>query len=720
LVPRSFFIFFLVSGFCSLVYQLVWLRIAMAQFGVTTPMVSVVLSVFMAGLAVGSWGAGWLAARHPSAPASLPLRLYAACETWIGLGAAIAPRVLAIGHGQLAQAGTADWGSGSYHAASAAWVTLALLPFCIAMGATFPLALWAIRRAVPLASPGSFSYLYVANVVGAILGTTLSAFVLIEVLGFQGTLGLTAAANAAIAGGALLFSLRVDRQPSGEVPAPVESRPGDGLLLLALFSTGLASMAMEVVWVRQFTAFLGTVVYAFALILTVYLLGTLLGSKLYRSLGARAERWLPGVWAWLGLLSLLPLLAVDPRLPVPRTLLGGELRLLLGIGPFCAALGFLTPLLVDRWSAGEPRRAGLAYGLNVLGCILGPLLAGFLLVPVLGERWALCLLAAGLSAMAWLLAGTARLALQGSLAAGLVVLVFTRDFETLFEKRVVLRDSTATVVATGDGMARKLLVNGVGMTSLTPITKLMVHLPAAALSTPPRRGLVICFGMGTSFRSMLSWRAETVSVELVPSVPKLFGFFHGDAERQLADPLAHVVIDDGRRYLERTRDSFDLVVVDPPPPIEAAGSSLLYSVEFYDAVKRRLRPGGILQAWLPYGDAMNMADPVTVAAVTRALQQRFPYLRVFGSIEGWGVHLLASDAPIEGLTPRLLASRLPPAAAADLLEWGPAATAEAQFAQLLEREVDPAVLAAVRVPAISDDRPINEYFLLRRLGLLRH
>jgi len=89
-------------------------------------------------------------------------------------------------------------------------------------------------------------------------------------------------------------------------------------------------------------------------------------------------------------------------------------------------------------------------------------------------------------------------------------------------------------------------------------------------------------------------------VDLVPSVPKLFPYFHQDAPQVVASPLAHVVVDHGRRYLERSTEIFDSIIIDPPP-VPAAGSSLLYSVEFYDLAKRHLRNGGILQQWLPMG-----------------------------------------------------------------------------------------------------------------------
>jgi spermidine synthase len=114
-----------------------------------------------------------------------------------------------------------------------------------------------------------------------------------------------------------------------------------------------------------------------------------------------------------------------------------------------------------------------------------------------------------------------------------------------------LRDNTATIIAVGEGMERHLLVNGIGITFLTPMTKVMAHLPLVFLNHPPRNALVVCFGMGTTYRSMLSWGIPTTAVELVPSVPKLFWYYHADGPQLLKSQLSRVVIDDGRRYLER-------------------------------------------------------------------------------------------------------------------------------------------------------------------------
>ncbi len=273
---------------------------------------------------------------------------------------------------------------------------------------------------------------------------------------------------------------------------------------------------------------------------------------------------------------------------------------------------------------------------------------------------------------------------------------------------MVLRDSTATVIATGSGMQKKLLVNGYGMTALTPITKMMAHLPLAFLDRRPENALVICFGMGTTFRSMHSWEIPVTAVELVPSVPRLFGYFHSDGPAILNSPLSHVVVDDGRRYLERTSRQYDVITIDPPPPVEAAGSSLLYSENFYSVVRQRLRPGGILQQWLPVSDAEDRA------AVALALRQSFPYVRVFAYNKD-GFHFIASDRPLPSRTAGELSQRLPASAAADLVEWDPVPSADGRFAQLLYHElpIGQLISASPATPALSDDRPVNEYYLLR-------
>jgi hypothetical protein len=274
----------------------------------------------------------------------------------------------------------------------------------------------------------------------------------------------------------------------------------------------------------------------------------------------------------------------------PRALLGlyAATEVWIGIG----GLGFLTPLLMDRISGGDPRRAGVAYAVNTVGCIAGPLVAGFVTLPALGERGSLVVLAAPLF------------------------------------------------------------------------------------------------------------------------VPALLPYFHEDFDGLLASPAAHVVVDDARRFLERSDQSFDMIVIDSPPPLAAAASSLLYSAEFYEIAARRLAPGGILQQWLPGG------EPIGVAAVAKALASRFPHVRVYASMEGrgGGLHFLASEQPIPERTAAEAAGRMPPAAQADLIEWGPQTSAEAQLESMLKRKrsFQRLIDRAPDAPVLTDDRPLNEYYLMRQ------
>ena len=717
-----FFVFFFISGFCSILYEIIWLRLAMAQFGVTSALVSIVLSMFMAGLGLGSWGAGRLIRRYGNRRSIPALRVYALTELVIGFSALLVPYELLWGRSLLERTGLAS--SSAYYLGSGICIGLTLVPWCAFMGATIPVAMLAIKNDFSDESPRSFSFLYLSNVLGAVGGATLP-LLLIEQVGFRGTLKIGALFNILIALSAMALTLR---PPAAEASvrfaeessvtrsAPLLSPSKKPLLLL--FATGFTSMGMEVVWIRQFTPYVGTMVYSFAAILGLYLLATFLGAIVYRDWGRRHENEAMLVWAFLGLCGVLPLIAASPKFH-----LFSLLRLAIGIVPFSGILGFVTPMLVDRFSAGDPGRAGRAYAINIMGCILGPLLAGFALLPLMSERWVLFLLT-----LPWLAVGMypgwsstsepvnevplwQRLSCYAVVLVAVVVVFTSESFENQFVPREVLRDNTATSTATGTGMDKNLLVNGVGMTAFGPVTKMMAHLPMAFLDHPPQNALIVCFGMGTTYRSLLSWGIPSTAVELVPSVPRLFGYYHADGPALLRSSLSHVVIDDGRRYLERTPQQYDVITIDPPPPVEAAGSSLLYSEEFYGIVKQRLRPGGILQQWVPRANAFVRAS------AARALKEAFPYVRVFRSVQGTGLHFLACTRPIPSRTAEQLAARMPSSAIADMMEWGPESSPERQLAFILNREysVDQIIAQAPDAPAMKDDRPVNEYFLLTRL-----
>lgn len=725
---RWYFGFFFVSGFCSILYEIIWVRLAMAQFGVTTALVSIVLSAFMVGLGLGSWGSGYLTRRYGDRIHFPALRLYAATELLIGVSAVIVPHQLSAGR-ELIQQNISPMAlsSSGYYLSAGLWIALTLIPWCACMGATFPFAMLAIRGNFSPDSGRSFSYLYVANVLGAVSGAVVPLF-LIELLGFHRTLFVGATLNFLLACCAFALSsgrLAADRReigPRSEARIQINSTqptliasansPAESKLLWLLLATGLTSMGVEIVWIRMYTPSLGTVVYAFAAILASYLGTTYLGSWAYRRKHNQFSLENSFLWVLLGFCVLFPFLTADPRVPLPALL-----RLVLGVAPFSGLVGFLTPMIVDQYSLGDPDRAGSAYALNIVGCVLGPLISGFVLLPWIGERLALCVFAlpwfaVGLTLVPHSIRTSSRSLLAASMLAlaSLALVVSTEGYEEQYKPRQVRRDSTATVVATGSGFGRRLLINGQGITTLSPVTKMMIHLPLAFLQRPPANVLIICFGMGTTYRSALSWHVPSTAVELVPSVPPLFSFFHQDAP-SLDAHLSRIVIDDGRSFLERSREQYDAIAIDPPPPVQAAGSSLLYSKEFYAVANAHLRAGGILQQWLPDGDR------ATRASVARALQESFSYVRAFGSVEGSGIHFLASMSPIPPESASQLAQHLPTSAAADLIEWGPASSPEQQFKIVLDSEVSLAgiIQEDPEAPALQDDRPVNEYFLVRRL-----
>jgi spermidine synthase len=701
-----FFILFFASGFCSILYEVIWLRLAMTQFGVTSAITSIVISAFMAGIGIGSLLSGRYIRLHENQIRS-PAKYYAVIELLIGLSAICVPYQFLAGHTLLSHIGFTSLLA--FNITAGVWIALTLIPWCMLMGATFSFAMLTIKHSYTHHTQHSFSYLYLANVSGAMLGTILP-LLLIELAGFHATLFAGAAINFSIAlTAAILRFPQTTIRSNNERPQQIMPNAQHSSCLTILFLTGLTSMGMEIVWIRLYVPFLGTVVYAFAAILGIYLLCTFLGSQIYRYRKSNQADLTNLFWLGLGCTSLLPLLFTYTYMPIENIM-----RLLIGIGPFSCLLGYITPLLVDRWSQGIPERAAYAYAINIAGCILGPLLAGFILLPLLDERWVIYLFA-----LPWfLLSFTSNIyseTYQRYVSAALSLIVFVMVFNSPgylgFSNRQthfqILRDHTATVVASGEGKNKLLQVNGYGMTMLSNVTKVMAHLPLAFLDHTPRNALVVCFGMGTTYRSLLSWGIDTTAVELVPSVPMLFSYFHHDASKLIALPNSHIIIDDGRHYLAQSTSKYDVITIDPPPPVAAAGSGLLYTIEFYAIINKRLQPDGIVQQWLPH------ADVAVQVAVTRAIVESFPYVRIFR--DGLGLHFIASHQKINNYNASELANHLPDAARADLIEWSNRSQATDVFNRLLQNEVsaNDIINQQKQIQALSDDKPINEYYLLR-------
>ena len=156
------------------------------------------------------------------------------------------------------------------------------------------------------------------------------------------------------------------------------------------------------------------------------------------------------------------------------------------------------------------------------------------------------------------------------------------------------------------------------------------------------RGLVIAFGMGSAFRTSLNAGVATDTVELVPSVPGMMRWFYDDADAVLADPRGKVIIADGRNHVELTDQTYDFIVVDPPPPIESSGVSVISTREFYRASKARLTPDGVMVQWVPYGQTQD-----EFLAHVRSFMAVFANVRVIAGAGGYGFYVIGSDGPVD-------------------------------------------------------------------------
>ncbi|MGH7764428.1 MAG: spermidine synthase, partial [Candidatus Dormibacteraceae bacterium] len=281
-------------------------------------------------------------------------------------------------------------------------------------------------------------------------------------------------------------------------------------------------------------------------------------------------------------------------------------------------------------------------------------------------------------------------------------------------------DNIATVdVSGGTPTQRGIYVAGVSMTYLTESTKLMAYLPKA-LRPQSSSALVICFGMGATYRSSLILGMRTDAVELSPSVPAQMGAFFSDASQYLHSPYGRVIIADGRNYVRLSHDRYDIIVVDPPPPIESAGSVVLYTSEFFAEARQRLNPGGIFLLWFPYA-----ATADEFKNHLRTFRGVFPHVDVVLSPVKNGAYLMGSDQPLNFDAASLEQYLGTPSAAADFATAPDDSNLDgAGWAQLMmgqewlkDSQVDAFVGSG---PVITDDSPISEYYLLRTLTAKDH
>ncbi len=153
--------------------------------------------------------------------------------------------------------------------------------------------------------------------------------------------------------------------------------------------------------------------------------------------------------------------------------------------------------------------------------------------------------------------------------------------------------------------------------------------------------MTVAFGMGSAFRSAVIAGLKTEAIELVPSVPEMFGYFYSDAADIVARPNARIIVTDGRNHLELTTETYDIIVTDPPPPIFSSGASVISSLEYYQAGHARLNPGGVMMQWIPYGATID-----EFKAHVRTFRSVFPHMTILFGPGGFGLFMMGSDEPM--------------------------------------------------------------------------
>src|SRR2546427_88655 len=286
------FLFFL-SGATGLIYELLWVRILYQSFGSTIQSVTTVVAAYMGGLGLGAWLLGRRAARSPR-----PAVLYGWLEIAIGVFGILSPLVLGLAHAiYIGTAGALALGGGASVALRFGLAALVLLIPTTLMGGTLPVLTRALMGEDRDLLKPSLGRLYGLNTLGAVTGTALAGFLLIEFVGVRASLWTTAALNLAIGAAAIRLGRQQDALEVGHTPAeenlhepPPTSNALHNLALALLALTAFASLLNEIAWTRVLIMIVGGSTYAFTLILLVFLLGIGLGSIIVaRRSAPRAE-----------------------------------------------------------------------------------------------------------------------------------------------------------------------------------------------------------------------------------------------------------------------------------------------------------------------------------------------------------------------------------------------------------------------------------------------
>ncbi|HXP62157.1 MAG TPA: fused MFS/spermidine synthase [Dongiaceae bacterium] len=637
------------SGCAALIYEIVWFQLLQLVIGSSAVSLGVLLGVFMGGMCLGSLALPRWVPRHWH-----PLRVYACLEAGLGLcGLSALLVVPLVGRLYASLAGPGLMGLLLRGLACGT----CLLPPTLLMGATLP----AIARGLKT-TPAGVSWLgffYGGNIAGAVVGCLLGGFSLLRYHDMRTATCLAAAINAAVSLlGFGLASLRPHPHaaPQSDDLGATPEAPHFRLVSLAVALSGFCALSAEVVWTRLLSLMLGPTVYAFCIILAVFLVGLGAGSGAgawlaRRTANARAAlgacQLLLAVaigWAALMLGCSLPFWPINPSLS--RNLAFNFqldlVRCAWVLLPATCLWGASFPLALAAAASGrgDPGRlVGRIYAANTLGAIIGALACSLLLIHSLGTRQIERLLIV-LSVVSGLLmfwprpaettpqggsrppagAGTGRARLLcGTLGLAALLawsvprvpwelVAYGRYLATKTELGSCLfmgegLNASVAVTQLSDGV-RNFHISGKVEASTEPrdmrLQRMLGHIPGL-LHPRPQSVLIVGCGAGVTAGSFVGYPEvkRLVICELEPLIPRAVAqFFAKENEHVLNDPRTQVVYDDARHYILTTRDKFDVITSDPIHPW-VKGAATLYTKEYFELCRQHLNPGGLMTQWVP-------------------------------------------------------------------------------------------------------------------------
>lgn len=751
---------FFVSGAAALVDQIVWLRHLGLIFGNTTLAAATLLAVFLGGLGLG---AALVAPR--ATRVRRPLLLYGVLEVLVALWALASPRLFD-GIDSLYVLLYRELGTDPaiFTLARTLLAFLALGPPTLLMGASLPVLVAAAeRRRGPAERERAAAILYGWNTLGAVSGVAFAGFVGLPAVGVRATLALASAAQGLVALAAVLLAgkQRPDSSLTDLVPAarpgpggaagrPAASARLGGFLPAAAVLMGATGIAYEVLWTRILVFYFGSNVYAFSLMLVVYLFGLGTGAAviarwLPRLEPARLLLFLEAALALLAVASVALLIGLDRRLVAlsellhPRSFAEVILGQLVGVLPillpptllFGASFPALVALAHRRGTPIEVA-TGRLYGWNTAGAVLGSLGAGFLLVPAVGSQNGLLLLGSlnGLLALgfAWLALPDSRgkrLLAAASCAIPILALPFFPAHRVILNASLFRSSTDADLlhfdedpqaavavrrVAHPAGPYISLELNGVNVAGtshdLYAVQLLQGHLPLLLADRQARKVLHIGFGSGGTAHAVSQHPVEEIRiVEISPAVLAASNrFFRQIHHGVLEDPRVRVEINDGRNFLLASPERFDAILSDSIHP-RYAGNGALYSRDYFELLSRRLEPGGIASMWLP----MYSLSTANYLQILRAFQDLFPWTVVWyepSALNSFTIVTGKREGPL--LEPARIAFALEEPGLARALEpLGIRSPGDLALAYLVgPRELGPLLEP---VPPHVDDQPTVEY-----------